>query len=251
MADSGTDGGPTFHIEAESEPAKTVLAGFSGFGLSSLTAVDYLVDHLELEQTGAVRAEGLPTITPFEAGRPRHPTRLYSRDDLDVTVLVGELFVPVSMAETFSNAILEWTEGADVREVAVLSGIPFAHGPEGHQTYYVATDDYVETHFQDDSSNTISPMGNGFLDGTNAAFMARGMDSDLRVAVYVTPVHAQVPDVEATIRLLNAVEDVYELGIDIDPLQTFADEVHQYYESLADRMEAATEEEQPLDRMYM
>ncbi|QLG62761.1 proteasome assembly chaperone family protein [Halorarum salinum] len=251
MADPSTDGGATFHVDTRTEPAATVLAGFSGFGLAGLTAVDYLVDHLELEQTGHIRAEGLPTITPFQEGKPRYPTRLYSRSDLDVTVLVGELLVPVPIAEPFSNAILDWTGSKGVEEIAVLSGVPFPHGPNDHRAFYVASDDYVADHFSGDAAADVPPMGAGFLDGTNAALMARGMESDLGVGVYVTPVHALAPDVEATIRLLDAAESVYGLGIDTDPLQEFAEEVQQYYQNLADRFEEQSEEEQPLDRMYM
>ena len=249
MSDARRDDGPSFHVDSEVEPSTTVLAGFSGFGLAGLTAVDYLVDHLSLERTGHIRANGLPTITPFQAGRPRHPTRLYSRPDLDVTVLVGELFVPVPLAEPFSRAILEWTAAGGVEEVVVLSGIPFPHGPEDHRAFYVASGDYVDDHFPDESTAPVPPMGTGFLDGTNASLMSRGMESDLGVAVYVTPVHGQTPDVEATIRLLDATEAVYDLGIDTAPLRTFAEEVQQHYQSLAERLEEA--EEQPVDRMYM
>ena len=247
---TGNRSGAAFHVDSHPDPGETVLAGFSQYGLAGLTAVDYLVDHLELEPTGHIRAEGLPTITPFERGRPRHPTRLYSRPDLDVTVLVGELFVPASIAKTFSDAVLEWTEGAGVEEVAVLSGVPVPHGPTEHRAFYVATDGYRERRFPEESP-PVDPMGTGFLDGTNAALVSRGMDSGMGVCVYVTPVHAQVPDVEAAIRLLDAVEAVYGLDIDTAPLESFAAEVQQYYQNLADRLEEEREEEQPLDRMYM
>ncbi|MFC7068333.1 proteasome assembly chaperone family protein [Halobaculum lipolyticum] len=270
---------PSFHVATDTEPSKTVIAGFSQFGLAGLTAVDYLVNHLELTQTGHIRADGLPTITPFENGRPRHPTRLFSRPDLDVTVLVGELFVPGTLAEPFSRAVLDWTETAGVEEVAVLSGVPFAHGPDEHRAFFVASDDYRAEHFPGidapaagadgdgadgadagahpeaevaaEAAPTVQPMANGFLDGTNAALMARAMESALEVAVYVTPVHAQVPDVDAAVRLVETVDRVYDLGVDTAPLQSFADEVGEYYRSLAQRLEDHGEEEQPPDRMYM
>ncbi|SHH33307.1 proteasome assembly chaperone family protein [Halobaculum gomorrense] len=283
--------GTTFHVTTVDEPASAVIAGFSQFGLAGLTAADYLVDHLELEQTGHIRAEGLPTITPFENGRPRYPTRLFSRDDLDVTVLVGELFVPYGLAEPFSRAILGWTEEAAVEEIAVLSGAPFPHGPTEHRAFYVASDDYRELHFPDhdpdaapvssapDSGSPAAsgddeehggqpttaeadavpdgepggarPMTNGFLDGTNAALIARAMESDLGGCVFVTPVHAQVPDVDAAVRLVAAVDHVYDLGVDTAPLEEFAAQVGQYYRTLAERLEAHADEEQPTDRMYM
>ncbi|MFB6155036.1 MAG: proteasome assembly chaperone family protein [Haloferacaceae archaeon] len=236
-----------FTVQHDQEPSEVLLAGFSEWGLAGLTAVDYLVEQLELEQTGHITAEGLPAITPFEEGVPRHHTRLFSRSDLDVTVLVGELFVPVSVSQSFSDAILDWTGNHGVEEVAVLSGIPVAHAPDEHRAYYIATDDYRKHRLVDQS---VSPMGRGFLDGTNAALVARGLTSSLGVGVFVTPVHAQVPDVDAAIRLVETVQSVYGLDVDAGPLEAFAEEVRQYYAELANRMEAQ-EREMPEDRMYM
>ncbi|MFB6093253.1 MAG: proteasome assembly chaperone family protein [Haloquadratum sp.] len=238
---------PAFTITHHSEPGETLLAGLSSFGLAGLTAVDYLVDHLALEERGHLSVEGLPTVTPFEAGRPRHHTRLFSRDDLDVTVLVAELFVPPSVGRTFADAVLDWTEANAVREIAVLAGVPLPHGPDEHQTYYIATDDYRERRLADVD---VPPMGQGFLDGTNAALVERGLDSALGVCTFVTPVHAQVPDVEAAIRLVETVETVYGLDVDAGPLYEFATEVEQYYTELLDRMHER-DVELPDDRMYM
>ncbi|WP_277553108.1 proteasome assembly chaperone family protein [Halobaculum limi] len=248
---------PAFHVTTNVDPSSTVIAGFSQFGLAGLTAVDYLVNQLDLEATGYIRAEGLPTITPFANGEPRYPTRLFSRPDLDVTVLVGELFVPNSLAEPFSRSVLEWTETAGVQEVTVLSGVPFAHGPDEHRAFYVASEDYRHRHADRldttdaDGAAVLPPMGTGFLDGTNGALMTRAMESSLGVGVFLTPVHARVPDAEASVRLVDAVEHVYGLGVDTDPLEAFAEEVGEYYRTLADRLEEEAEEEQPADRMYM
>ena len=236
-----------FQVSHPSEPSGTVLAGFSSFGLAGLTAVDFLIEHLDLEQQGHVTVEGLPVITPFTEGRPRHPVRLYSRDDLDITVLVAELFVPASVGQAFADAVLDWTEDGGVEEVVVIAGVPVPHGPDAHRTFYVATEDYHDRRLRDQA---VPPMGTGFLDGVNAALMARGIDSPLGVCIYVTPVHAQAPDVDAAIRLVETIEAVYELGIDPSPLTEFADRVRQYYTDLAARMEEK-ETETPEDRMYM
>jgi uncharacterized protein len=238
---------PDFQITHETQPSQTLLAGFSTFGLAGLTAVDYLVDHLDLEEQGHLTAEGLPAVTPFEEGRPRHHTRLFSRDDLDVSVLVGELFVPTTVGKPFANAVLDWTERNDVEDVAVLAGVPVPHGPDEHRTYYIATDDYRRRRLE---GVDVPPMGRGFLDGTNAALVERGLESSLGVGVFVTPVHAQVPDVEAAIRLVETAERVYGLDVDSEPLEAFAAEVEQYYAELADRMQNQRDE-LPEDRMYM
>ncbi|MGB9965183.1 proteasome assembly chaperone family protein [Halobacterium sp. CBA1126] len=249
MADAAPAAGrrPEFEFTHDAQPSDALLCGFSEFGLAGLTAADFLVDHLELEQTGHVAVDGLPAITPFENGTPRHHTRFFSKPDVDVTVLVGELFVPVSVAGAFTDALSAWLDRNGVAETAVLSGVPVAHGPDAHRTFYIATEDYREARLADAG---VPPMGNGFLDGVNAELLSRGIDSPRRACVFTTPVHAQAPDVEAAIRLVDAVSDVYDLAVDTGPLEAFAAEVAQHYEELSERVERA-EDERPDDRMYM
>jgi uncharacterized protein len=237
-----------FSISYETTPSETLVAGFASFGLAGLTAADFLVDQLDLTEAGHVTAANLPTFTPFEQGTPRHHSRLFSRPDLDLTVLVNELFVPVWAADAFAESVLGWTAAHDVEEILVLAGVPLPHGPDEHQVYYVATEDF-QRHRLDES--TLPAMGRGFLDGVNASFMARGIDSPLRTGLFITPVHAQTPDVEAAIRLIDAVEEVYGLTVDSEPLVQFATEVERYYRDLAARLENVTEEQVPEDRMYM
>lgn len=239
---------PEFTITHDAEPSETLIAGFSGFGLAGLTAVDYLVDQLDLEETGHVTVEELPAITPFENGTPRHHTRLFSAPDADVTVLLNELFVPVGAADAFADAVLAWTETNGVEEIGILSGVPLPHGPDDHRVFYVATPDYQERRLRDVD---VQAMGNGFLDGVNASLIGQGMDSSLRVGVYVTPVHPQVPDVEAAIRLVEAVERAYDVDVDTSALEGFAADVETYYGELAERLDRVEQDHRPEDRMYM
>ena len=250
MAADTTGTEPAFDVGREGDDtSSTLVVGFSEFGLAGLTAVDYLVTHLELERTGRVLADRLPIITPFSEGVPRHHTRLFSRDDLDLTVLVGELFLPARAAESFSKHLLGWVEETAIEEVIVLSGVPVAHGPDEHRAYYVATPDFTEARLAD---TEITPMGGGFLDGLNGALMARGLDSDLRTCLLTTPVHAQAPDADAALRLLEAFLSIYDLDVDLGPMTEFAARVAEQYEELAARMEAEKKAERgPEDRMYM
>lgn len=239
--------GPSFHVKQELEPAaETLIAGFSTFGLAGLTAADYIVDHLDLEECGHVTVDQLPTITPFENGTPRHHTRLFSRDGLDITVLVGDLFVPPFAADSFSMALLDWTVENDVSEVTVLSGVPIPHGPDGHRVFYVASEDYQARRL---SGTELPPMTEGFLDGVNASLMQRGLESDLATGVLTTPVHSQAPDIEAALRLIESVRTVYDIDIDTEPLEAFATEVQNYYQGLSQHLEA-TEPEDRHDIMY-
>ena len=239
---------PSFSVTHESPPNDVVIAGFSAFGLAGLTAVDYLIDKLELEETGHIQTEGLPSITPFAKGRPRHPIRLYSAEKIDVTVLVAEQFVPPGLGELLATSILDWTESGNVSEIAVLAGVPIPHGPDAHRTFYIATDDYRDSRITD--AIDVPPMEAGFLDGTNASLLERGMESPLGVGMFITPVHAQAPDIEAAVRLVDTIDKTYDLGVDSEPLAEFAAEIRRHYEGLAERIEER-EPEGSYDRMYM
>ncbi|WP_336338740.1 proteasome assembly chaperone family protein [Haloarcula brevis] len=238
----------SFEITHEKAPSESVIAGFSSFGLAGLTAVDYLTDQLGLSQTGHITTRKLPSITPFENGTPRHHTRLFSRPEGDVTVLVNELFVPVWAADSLSEAVLEWADASGVQEITILSGVPVPHGPEQHRTYYVATEDYQAAHLQD---TNVEPMGSGFLDGVNASLIGQGIDSPLRVGVLLTPAHAQVPDVEAALRLIDTLKHVFDIDIDTSALEGFAAEIEQYYRELAARLEDVDRDHVAEDRMFM
>lgn len=239
---------PSFRITHDETTSDRLIAGFTSFGLAGLTAVNFLTDQLDLEETGHVTTDDLPSITPFENGTPRHHTRLFSRPDVESTVLANELFVPQWAADSFAEAILDWTASNTVGEITVLSGVPVPHGPEEHRVFYIATEDYPKDRLE---TTDIPPMGTGFLDGVNAGLVGRGMDSELRVCVLVTPVHPQTPDVEAAIRLVEAIKQLYELDIETTALQEFADQIQQYYQSLEERVEAASQAEMAEDRMYM
>ncbi|MDZ7687318.1 MAG: PAC2 family protein [Halobacteriales archaeon] len=239
----------SFEIEHEGTPSETLVVGMSEFGLAGLTAVDFLVENLDLEETGCVKTEDLPSITPFEDGRPRHHTRFFSSDEVDLTVLLGELFIPLDAVRHFGNAIIDWTEKNNVDEILVLSGIVAPHGPEQHDVYYVATDDYRPR-----VEKELEPMGGGFMEGVHADLVARGIDTSLSVGVLVTPAHPPAQDVEAALRLIDAFDKVYDVKIDTAPLEEYAQEVKQHYEHLAERMENVQKESKRRvaeDRAYM
>lgn len=93
-------------------------------------------------------------------------------------------------------------------------------------------------------------MGNGLLDGVNASLMQRGMETSCATGILTTPVHAQAPDVEAALRLVESTQSVYDLDLDTEPLETFAAEVENYYEGLNQHLEAVEPQRSPHDVMY-
>jgi uncharacterized protein len=247
-----------FSVEEPTEQASgtTLVVGQSHFGMAGVTAVDYLVRHLESTEVGHVETEALPAITPFEAGVPRHHSRLYDLENLPVTVLVGELFVPVPAARAYTDALLEWASDRPIEEILVLHGVPFPHGPEEHEVFSVATPEFTERRLAD---QPIQPLKGGVLDGVVGELVTRSLDETAPdTGVFVTPTHPPGPDVDAALKLLAATDDLCDLGVDETELRELGDQLRDHYEQLADRMATMAESEEsltgrdyPEDRMYM
>lgn len=172
--------------------------------------------------------------------------------DVDATVLVGELFVPVPAARAFAEALAEWIETNRIEEVALLHGVPFPHGPDEHATFYVATEPYRETRLE---GTDLQPLKGGFLDGVAGELVSAGMDGTIPpTGVYVTPTHPPGPDIDAAVRFLDSIERAYGVDVDRDELERRSEEIKEYYAGLADRMaafEAEATQEYSEDRMFV
>jgi uncharacterized protein len=248
---------PAFEVvlTGETEPGETLLVGMAGLGVAGLTATDYLVTHIENTQIGHVRTRNLPDITPFTDGRPRHPIRLYSAPDSNVTVLISEVFLPPMVADPLADTVLDWANTQGIGEITVLYGAPFPHSEEEHRVFHVATDGYRAAHFPTEEPD-IGPLAGGFFDGVISELVVRSLDGDAPpTGVLITPTHLPGPDFDAALRLLDALEPVYGIEVTEVELERRAEEMRQYYEELAGRMqamqEARQEEEYSSDRMFM
>lgn len=223
----------TLDFETEEPPEPTLVVAFPEPGLGGLSANQYLIEKLDLAETGHIQAEGLPAITPYADGRPYHHTRLFSRPGFEYTVLTCELPIPVQFSEPFGRIMVRWIEENPVEEVALLTTIPVLGSDD---LFYVASEDYVERRLD---NQFVTPLSGGFLSGVNASLIARAIDTSLRVGVLASSGNPHLPvDGEATLRLVEGLDLLYEFGVDTGELRQFAAESSQYYRELTAQIEA-------------
>lgn len=244
----------TFSVAADREPppGRRLVAAFPALGMAGLTAIDHLVRQLEPEVLGHVRPQGIPAVIPFEQGRPRRSIRLYDHADANLAILFGEQFVPLSAAVPFADALLSWVDDVGIGEVAVLHGVPYPHDEAQHAVFHVASDAFRERRLAD---GTVAPLPGGILDGFVGELLARDLDGAAPpVGVLVTPTHPPGPDVDAALRFVEALADLYGVSLDLSELEALSAELRQQYAEMADRLETlrdGPEVEYPEDRMYM
>ena len=251
------DANETFDVKQTGDPpsGEVLLVGQTHLGLAGMTAADYLVRQLEAREIGHVAPSELPAIAPFEEGIPRHHSRLYGLAEPGMQVLVGELFIPVSAARPFVDALLEWSDEQGIDEIAILHGVPFPHGPDEHDVFQVATEAYRERRL---SGQQFQPLKGGFLDGVAGELLTRSLDDTApETGVFITPTHPPGPDVDAALRLLGTIETLYGVEVDESELRELGEQFKEYYEQLVERMTAAEGDQAlgshdyPVDRMYM
>ncbi|WP_255170981.1 proteasome assembly chaperone family protein [Natrononativus amylolyticus] len=228
-------------IETSEPLQSTLILAFPGPGMAGVSANQYLIEQLELVETGHIQAEGLPSITPYENGRPYHHTRLFSEPEIPCTFLTSELPIPLQLSEPFGRILLEWLDESTVDEVTLLTAIPGLDS--NRDLFYVASDDYYDRRLD---GTDVSPLKGGFLTGVNASLIARAIDTSLRVGVLSTPVNPRHPlDGEAALRLVNGMNELYDFEADTTQLRDFADRTREHYEQLATRVQA---QQQPSGR---
>lgn len=228
----------TLEVDADEPPESTLIVAFPGPGMAGISATEYLIEQLELQETGHIQTSGLPAITPYVDGQPYHHTRLFSSPELECTFLTSELPVPVQLSEPFGRVLLEWIDDRTVEEVTLLTSIPWLEPVD--ELCYVASEDYRDSRLVDAS---IEPLHGGFLTGSNASLVSRAMDTTLRVGVIASSVDPRLPlDASAALRLAEGLEQLYDLEVDTTELREFADRTHEHYEALAAQLEAQQED---------
>ncbi|WP_435346682.1 proteasome assembly chaperone family protein [Haloarchaeobius sp. HRN-SO-5] len=245
----------TLEISDGQESATTLIIGQPHLGMAGVTAMDYLVRNLESSEVGHIAPEELPAIAPFEDGVPRHHSRFYTIEGTGLLALVGELFIPVGAARPYTDALLELAREQGIDEIVILHGIPFPHGPEEHEVFYVSTPAFRERRL---TETAMRPLKGGFLDGVAGEVVTRSLDEAApETGVFITPTHPPGPDVDASLRLLDALEATYGFDLDETELRELGEQLNQYYQQLSERLatvegeEALGSHDYPEDRMFM
>ncbi|WP_153952261.1 proteasome assembly chaperone family protein [Halosegnis longus] len=242
---------PAFDVSTDTDPNDILLVGTADVGVAGLTAVDYVTTQADATQIGHLATRHLPDITPFTDGVPRRPIRLYNVGE-NVTVCVCELSLPPWVSELVSEELLAWASETGVETIAAVFGGAYPHAEEDHTVSYVGTEPFREEAMAD---LPFEPLSAGYFDGLLGELLTAGLDEpEPAVGALVTPAHPPGPDIDAAVRLVEAAETAYGVGVETTELRNRSAAQRQYYEALAERMAALRNEgsDRPYDdRMFM
>lgn len=219
-----------------------VFAGFVGAGLVGPLAVGQMIKELEMREIGCMRSRYLPPSTVFLKGRLRHPFRFYANDAGTVCAVICEVTLRMEGLYTVVSEILDWAESNGSGEIVILDGV--ASDEHDDRAYCAAEEDMCRVMADSD----ISMIPQGFITGVPGGILNECLVRDIRGITLLAKADRDKADPVAAVTLVEAVNKLYETGIDVSGLRKEAEKKIEEFHELSQRYAKHRKE---ISGMYM
>jgi len=220
----------------------TIFVGFVGAGLVGTIAIDHMINELNMKEVGFLRSKHLPPSTVFMQGRLRHPFRIYSNDDGSVCAIICEIIISKDGIYNIAMAILEWAEKKGSNEIIVLDGV--ADSKHDGEAFFAAEVDMCRIMEEKD----IKMIPQGFITGISGGILNECLIRKIRGVTLLVKADEMMPDPVAAATIIEAVNRLYEIGIDTKNLKKQRKQMSADLKELSDKYS----EHKKLDNgMYM
>ena len=191
----------------------TIFVGFVGAGLVGTIAIDHMINELNMKEIGFLRSKHLPPSTVFMQGRLRHPFRIYSNNDGSVCAIICEIIISKDGIYNIAMAILDWAEKKGSNEIIVLDGV--ADKKHDGNAFFAAEIDLCRVM----EENDIKLIPQGFITGISGGILNECLIRKIRGITLLVKANESTPDPIAATTIIEAVNRVYEIGINTKNLK--------------------------------
>ena len=228
----------------------TLVEGFPGVGLVGKIATDHLIEAHEMGHYANVHCDGLPRVAVYRESSPAltTPVRLYADAEQDLIALRSDVPVHPNAATEFAECLDTWLGKTDVFPV-FLSGLGREKGDEPPALYGVSTGDGGDSLSRADVADPPEP---GLVSGPTGAMLAASLERDRDAVGLVVESDPQVPDPEASRRLISdGIDPIAGIETPTDGLVDQATEIRNAKQAFAERMQEASEESSQAEPLKM
>ena len=220
----------------------TIFVGFVGAGLVGTIAIDHMINELNMKEVGFMRSKHLPPSTVFMQGRLRHPFRIYSNDNGSVCAIICEIIISKDGIYNIAMAILEWAEKKGSNEIIVLDGV--ADSKHDGEAFFAAEVDMCRIMEEKD----IKMIPQGFITGISGGILNECLIRKIRGVTLLLKADEMMPDPVAAATIIEAVNRLYEIGIDTKNLKKQKKQMSADLKELSDKY---SEHKKIYSNMYM
>ena len=207
---------------------------FPSAGVVGTIAANTLIEKFEMEEVAHVRSRYMPSAAIFLEGRLRHPFRIYGKKEKNLLVVTAELPVADEGLYAVSSALLDWGATVGVKETVILDGIPVQGLPSDRKVLFAAEEEKISELKEDE---TMEILSKGIITGIAGSILSETLCRDMVGFALLTPAIAMVPDPEGAVQLLEALNRLYNVGVDITELRESAAEIRKKMEEMAQQVD--------------
>ncbi len=194
----------------------SVLLGFPGSGLVGSIALQYMVDQLQFEQIGSITSKYFPPLAMMTKGIVNIPVRIYQKEH--IAAVVGDIPIHPMICYEVASGIMDWLSPFMVKEVVALAGI-VTNEPE-KRLFGVATSEQGLERLKDIA--LVLPVGS--ISGIASSILTECKIRNI-TAFGLLGETVNAPDPRAAAVTLDAINKLYPINLDSQPLLEQAEEI--------------------------
>ncbi len=225
---------------------------FPSAGVVGPIAAHTIIDQFKMEEIAHLRSKYMPSAAVFLEGRLRHPFRIYGSNKLNLIVVTAELPVAEEGLYPVSSAILDWGAGMGVKETVVLDGIPVQGLPSERKVLFAAEEEKVGELAKSDKMEILDK---GIITGIAGSILVETLCRDMIGFALLTPAITVIPDPGGAQQLLEALNQLYDLKIDLKELMEGSEIIRRKMEEMAKQVDGIQQKQagtgrRGYERMY-
>jgi uncharacterized protein len=225
---------------------------FPSAGVVGPIAAHTIIDQFKMEEIAHLRSKYMPSAAVFLEGRLRHPFRIYGSKELNLILITAELPVAEEGLYAVSSALLDWGASMGVKETVILDGIPVQGLPTERKVLFAAEEEKIGELAKNEQMEILDK---GIITGIAGSILSETLCRPMTGFALLTPAITVVPDPGGAQQLLEALNQLYNLKIDLKELKEGSEIIRKKMEEMAQQVGGMQQKQaastgQRYERMY-
>jgi uncharacterized protein len=221
-------------IVSENVEDAVILEGSPEMGLIGNILGWLLVEELNMKLIGHIDSKYFPPLAVLYKGVAIHPFRIYSTDN--IVLFLSDFIVPPIVAYDMANAIVEWAEKNNSKEIITFNSIVVREKIQGVAG---ATNSEEGLKRLGDIQLPILPFGN--VSGLSGTILTRSIIKNIPASCIFAEVLNQYPDPRAAATVVDVLNRMLNIEVSAEPLLKEAEEIEARLKELANTVQGGQE----------
>ena len=207
-----------------------VFVSFMDNSAVGVMTLKYIIENLDLHEFARISSPFIPPVTVFAAGKLRHPFRLYANNSGNIVCILSDIPVDPDGYYEVTSTLLDWITSVNPKVVVNLDGVASKEVPVGPRTFAVGDKENLALL----AKKKIPLAGSALITGFGGSIISESIVRQVPVMSFLTVTMEEVPDPDAVISNIDALNSLFSLDIKKEPL---LDAAKKYHEELTKIME--------------